>query len=419
MRKLHIIIVICMIMSMLSACQAATPAMQIQRYPQTENWIRETPASLPVFDPDSTEPFQVDLRSKDLTQLDLSERLDDLMYASFDIQTKWPAEERMPADFDHQRIFEMGKDPGLGVRELHQRGIDGRGVGIAIIDQPLLVEHPEYAGRLRLYEEIGVNPSTPAQMHGPAVASIAVGKSVGVAPGADLYYIGSWSFDGTVPTANYEPDYRFYAQAIHRIIEINQQLPANQKIRVISISNSWVPGETGYDEVSAAVLAARDAGMLVLSTNVERQYGFKINGLGRPPLADPQRFESYEPGLFWASRITDSASLQDRLLIPMDSRTTAGFTGTSDYAFYRAGGWSWIIPYLSGVYALAAQVEPGITPQRFYDLAMQTGRTIQIPIGGEAQPFGPIIDPVALIEALEAEQTVNGCIKVFRRNLCW
>ena len=28
-------------------------------------------------------------------------------------------------------------------------------------------------------------------MHGPAVASIAVGKTVGVAPEADLYYISS------------------------------------------------------------------------------------------------------------------------------------------------------------------------------------------------------------------------------------
>lgn len=76
MRKLHIIIVIWMIMSMFSACQAAPPAVQIQRHPQSENWLRETPASLPAFDPASIEPFQVDLRSKDLTQLDLSERLE-------------------------------------------------------------------------------------------------------------------------------------------------------------------------------------------------------------------------------------------------------------------------------------------------------------------------------------------------------
>ena len=310
----------------------------------------------------------------------------------------------MPAGYDIARILEEGKDPGLGGAELHQRGIDGRGVGIAIIDQPLLVEHPEYGGRLRLTRKWASAHPPRRRCMVQRLLRLRWVNSAGVAPGADLYYIGSWSFDGTVPTANYEPDYRFYAQAIQRLIEINQQLPTKQKIRVLSISNSWVPGEIGYEEVSVAVQAARDAGMLVLSTNVERLYGFKINGLGRPPLADPQRFESYEPGLFWASRIPADAYLQDRLLIPMDSRTTAGFTSTGDYAFYRAGGWSWIIPYLAGVYALAVQVQPEITPQRFYDLAMQTGRTIQIAIGGELQPFGPIIDPVALTEALKAEK---------------
>lgn len=83
------------------------------------------------------------------------------------------------------------------MRELHALGITGKGVSIGIIDLTLLVDHREYAGRLRLYEEIhtlrgseGVPADTgEAQMHGPAVASIAAGITVGVAPDADLYYI--------------------------------------------------------------------------------------------------------------------------------------------------------------------------------------------------------------------------------------
>jgi hypothetical protein len=39
---------------------------------------------------------------------------------------------------------------------MHAQGITGQGVGIAIIDNPLLVDHEEYAGRLRLYEENGL-----------------------------------------------------------------------------------------------------------------------------------------------------------------------------------------------------------------------------------------------------------------------
>jgi hypothetical protein len=43
----------------------------------------------------------------------------------------------MPQDFDWERIMELGKNPGLGIRKLHTQGITGRGIGIAIIDQTL------------------------------------------------------------------------------------------------------------------------------------------------------------------------------------------------------------------------------------------------------------------------------------------
>ena len=38
----------------------------------------------------------------------------------------------------------LGRNPGLKVRELHQVGITGKGIGIGIIDTALLVDHVEY-----------------------------------------------------------------------------------------------------------------------------------------------------------------------------------------------------------------------------------------------------------------------------------
>jgi hypothetical protein len=105
-------------------------------------------------------------------------------------RTIWPA--RLPEGFDVARVMDLGKNPGLGLRALHARGITGAGVGIGIIDQALLVQHVEYKKQLRLYEEIHWLEGSDAQMHGPAVASIAVGKGVGVAPEADLHYIAEW-----------------------------------------------------------------------------------------------------------------------------------------------------------------------------------------------------------------------------------
>jgi hypothetical protein len=85
----------------------------------------------------------------------------------------------------------------------------------------------------------------------------------------------------------------------------------------------------------------------------------------------------------------------------MDSRTTASPTGASDYVFYREGGWSWSIPYIAGAYALACQVDPKITPDRFYQTAMATGRTVQMAHSGKTYSLGPILDPVALIDAIK------------------
>jgi hypothetical protein len=53
------------------------------------------------------------------------------------------------------------------------------------------------------------------------------------------------------------------------------------------------------------------------------------------------------------------------------------------------------------MYALAAQVDPAIIPERFWAMAMETGRTIEVKHEGRAVPLGPILDPAALIQALQ------------------
>jgi hypothetical protein len=64
------------------------------------------------------------------------------------------------------------------------------------------------------------------------------------------------------------------------------------------------------------------------------------------------------------------------------------------------GGWSWSNPYIAGVYALAAQVNPDITPEEFWSTALDTGRTIEISHEGQRYSFGVILESVALIHAL-------------------
>jgi hypothetical protein len=374
-------------------------ATEIAVYPKEDPRVLK---ELPKYDPNSDNWSQVDLRDRDLSQLDLRKSIDDLRYADFDDRTVWPAPERMPAGFDWHKIMELGKNPGLGVRRLHQEGIAGRGVKIAIIDQPLLVEHQEYAGRVRFYEEVDVPSGSGPQMHGAAVASIALGKTVGVAPEAELYFI-AMDFGG--PNA-----FGRLARCVQRIIEVNAQLPKENKIRVLSISKGWQPSGEGYKEMVEAAQKAQAAGMLVVRPNGPNfAEGAHVGLLGRPPLADPDVFESYEPGSFlaqsfWAGRSWLSTSSS---WVPIESRTTASHKGIHEYVFYRIGGASWAPPYVAGVYALAVQADPAITPERFWALAVQTGRTIELERNGERKPLGPIIDPVRLIRAIQAGETAT------------
>lgn len=59
----------------------------------------------------------------------------------------------------------------------------------------------------------------------------------------------------------------------------------------------WNSKQPGYDEITTAVEEAKAAGIFIICSSIERVYGFKFNGLGRDPLADPDTFESYEPWL--------------------------------------------------------------------------------------------------------------------------
>ncbi|MCU0914559.1 MAG: hypothetical protein MUC88_08360 [Planctomycetes bacterium] len=133
----------------------------------------------------------------------------------YDSRTHWPGHDKLPEGFDPVQRLERGKSPGLGVAGLHAQGLDGHGVGIAIIDQPLVQDHQEYAGQLMRYEPIDV-ASVPPQMHGPAVASLAVGRTCGVAPKAALYHyaVPMWNWGRNKP----------YAELLEKIIERNKTL---------------------------------------------------------------------------------------------------------------------------------------------------------------------------------------------------
>ena len=379
----------------------------IGRKPLSQDGFKGPLESVPSYDPSVYTNTEVDLKGYDLNALDLAGRAEDLLHSDFDSSTRWP--KALPDTFDPATIMELGKNPGLGLRDLHRQGITGKGISIAIIDQALLVDHVEYRDRLACYEELHCF-SPRAQMHGPAVASIAVGKTVGVAPEATLYYIAETHLSSRGHGETIW-EMSWLARAIDRVLEINRDLPEERRIRVISMSVGWDwLFQQGYLDVQRSVEKAKQENIFVVSSSLFETYGFRFHGLGRHPLADPDTVASYRPGLWWADNFYKHMHTQNfkrkrlnpTLMVPMDSRCIAAPTGERDYVFYRDGGWSWSIPYIAGLYVLACQVKPDITPDIFWETALETGDYTTFDHEGKRYTLENIVNPVNLIESLRA-----------------
>ena len=320
------------------------------------------------------------LAGMSLEQVDLREQTDLLRKLTFDTRTVWPAMDKLPGGFEPAKLLEDGKNPGLGVRGLHRRGIDGRGVHVAIIDQPLLLDHQEYAGHIERYELIDTY-DVRTQMHGPPVASVLIGRTCGVAPAAILsfYAVPSWKRDNAP-----------YAEALERILDHNDRVAPADRIRVVSISTGMFPQQAHLERWQEALDRAGKAGLLVITC--ERSPSLYYKMANRVPTEaggsqDPDDPASFELNTYGRS--------PDALGVPAGGRTTASHFGPGVYTYWSEGGMSWCTPYLAGVAALGFQVDPELSPQRALLLLKETATRTAA---------GTIVNPPGFVDAVRQGQ---------------
>lgn len=74
---------------------------------------------------------------KDLSEKDMSKvSLEVISNIAFDNAIRWPKEDNLPKGFDPSSYISKGKDPGLNLSKIHNMGITGKGVAVAVIDKP-------------------------------------------------------------------------------------------------------------------------------------------------------------------------------------------------------------------------------------------------------------------------------------------
>jgi subtilisin family serine protease len=327
----------------------------------------------------SVKPYQ-DVRFQNLSKVNASLGESLIKTFWFNESTRWLEEDKQIA----QNILQLGMNPGLGVRDLHEEGITGKGVTVAIIDQNMLLDHPEFQGKIIKYYDVGTKASPKeGSMHGPAVTSLFVGEQIGTAPDANVYYAAAPSW---------ELDAQYYADALNWLIEENEKLPAGGKIRVVSVSaapsGEGSPFTKNTDAWDTAYQRAMEAGILVLDCTSDRG----ITAHCYYDLNDPENVSKCIPGVpgFEQYRLPEG-----RIAIPTSLRTTAEEynLGKFSYQFTGQGGLSWSVPYLAGVLAMGWQINPDLKSSELLDMlfasAYVTDDNVQV------------IDPQAFIDMVK------------------
>ena len=267
-------------------------------------------------------------------------------------------------------ILENGKNPGLGIRNLHKQGITGKNVNVAIIDQNMLIDHPEFEGRIIDYYDSGCNePENEGSYHGASVTGILAGKTIGVAPEVNVYYTAA---------PGWERDAKYFADSLNWIIKQNKSLPKSKKIRVVSVSaaptseGGWFKNGELWEE---AVIAAQKDGIMVIDCRSEKiGTGFVFSSYCCN-LDDKDNVSKYKPGYPDDKKnyFTDE-HWKDILFAPASFRTLAQefIIGEYNYRYESVGGQSWSIPYVSGVLALGWQVNPELDSETMKSLLFES-----------------------------------------------
>lgn len=366
---------------------------------------------LPHYRESSISSFQVDLRCCDLTKLDLRNNSFDLFHSIFDNYCIWPKD--MPNDFEPKEILENNKNLGLHIKEVQRMGFTGKGVTVALIDTPLRITHEEYKKSIKYYETVGFNDNEKKELyyHGPVMASVLVGSTIGVAPESNLYYFATRNtYNNGKYTAKYE------IETLNRIIDFNKKLANKEKIRAISTSLGNDPDKyldiNEYYEYETTVKNVINNGIMVISWNLfEQNPKYMVYGLRRDPYVDPDNIENYKP-IPWNEWIIKINNFQysvnkyiqllstkkdwDVILIPLDPMTTADMFGDDNYSYKFVRGWSETAPYITGLYAIACQIDSNITFDDFWNVITLTGTPYNF-IENNINFHGKIIDPIKMI----------------------
>lgn len=329
----------------------------------------------------------------DVSEYDLSKL--NILNVRYAEDTKWPNDSaKLPKGFKPKDFLEYRKNPGLGIRQLHKQGIDGKGRKVAIIDSFRLFDHLEYHNQLKGYEEIHINPENYEGGSLGGFVSALVGKTCGVAPKAEVY---CYAVDVTNRTQVY------FAEAIRKVCELHKKLINEGQtgidaiLTIKGISSELFKDEEGYAD---ALQAAEEATKLGIWCRIGSAR-FKEHGMWREEricckadgdVDNPDDFILDEYSVLNRIPLQQEELFRGSLCFPGGGWTVALSVKMNEYVFANASG-PYMAAYAVGLYLLAKSVKLDLEPEEYWRLGIETGDF--------RKGIGTIVNPQRLINELK------------------
>ena len=274
----------------------------------------------------------------------------------------------------------------IGVDQARNAGFTGAGVKIGIMDDGIQFDHPEFADRW----QGGVNgdgtPYGPADFHGTHVAGTALGRNVGVAPGALLYGMNWFAGRDDAAFAN---GYHWGLQNGVRIFNNSWGLVdgAQRTITILEVSRQdiemYLPQRLAAFRESVRVGAVHvfstgNAGQSQPGAMAGLPYLFpelQANWLAVTAVGPSGSIASYAEHCGLAAQWCLAAPGGDG---PQGS-DDAIWSSWPGSAYYSINGTSMAAPHVTGAMAIAAEMFPNATAPQLAQMVLQTATDIGAP----------------------------------------
>lgn len=274
-----------------------------------------------------------------------------------------------------ESIYHVDED----IQRLHEQGINGQGINVAVLDAGFSTIHNEIRESLKSYKAMSEHV---INFHGSVVSSQLVGKNLGIAPKSNLFFYEVFGKNQVDDTLN----------ALRDIIRLNEQ-GANIRIVNISASAHQEQALEVYEQLKAKL---ESQGCYIIDSPVFDDELF--TSCNYDPVSKKYYFSEWQLRAIEHYKSLDAERFQKAmdnkiLVVPSGGKMIPLGETENDYQYVTSSSYSWSIPRLSGMFALALQVNPDLTFNEFVELARETKITNE-------QGFN-LINPTGIIEKLE------------------